>query len=156
MADIHIEQSAIPDSEALRFTRALKAGWNLGNTFDAVDANWIADKLQYETAWAGVKTTPQLFETLKSAGFASVRIPVSWHNHVDADFVIDADWLARVREVIGYALDAGLFVIVNTHHDIDPAFVYPDEAHLESSKAYLTAIWSQLAEAFRDTDERLI
>mgnify|MGYP001362522916 CR=1 FL=1 len=156
VADIHIEQSAIPDSEALRFTRALKAGWNLGNTFDAVDANWIADKLQYETAWAGVKTTPQLFETLKSAGFASVRIPVSWHNHVDADFVIDADWLARVREVIGYALDAGLFVIVNTHHDIDPAFVYPDEAHLESSKAYLTAIWSQLAEAFRDTDERLI
>ena len=85
-----------------------------------------------------------------------MRIPVSWHNHVDADFVIDANWLARVREVIGYALDAGLFVIVNTHHDIDPAFIYPDEAHLESSKAYLTAIWSQLAEAFRDTDERLI
>ena len=156
VADVSITPSEIPDTQALAFTRNLKAGWNLGNTFDAADVSWLADKLQYETAWVGVKTTPELFETLKNAGFSSVRIPVSWHNHVNEDFVIDEDWLARVQEVAGYALDAGLFVIVNTHHDIDEAYIYPDDAHLMNSTKYIQAIWSQVAEAFQDTGEQLI
>lgn len=156
VAQVSIEPSAVADTEALRFTKNLGAGWNLGNTFDAADCAWLSDKLDYETAWAGVKTTPRLFETLRDAGFSSVRIPVSWHNHVNEDFVIDDAWLARVREVVGYALDAGVFVIVNTHHDIAEAYLYPDPAHLENSMQYITAIWSQLSQAFIGTGERLI
>ena len=82
VAQINIEKLEIPANEALEFTRNLKVGWNLGNTFDAFGCTWLSNKLRYETAWVGMKTTPQLFETLRSAGFASVRIPVSWHDHV--------------------------------------------------------------------------
>ena len=157
VAQIDIKPSEIPDTEALAFTRSLQTGWNLGNTFDAVDCSWLSDKLNYETAWVGVKTTPALFATLKAAGFASVRIPVSWHNHVSGDdFTIDAAWLARVREVVDDALAQGLYVIVNTHHDISKAYLYPDEAHLAQSTHFLTSIWRQVAEAFADVDDRLI
>ena len=55
VADIHIEQSVIPDSQAMQFTRALKAGWNLGNTFDAVDVNWVSDKLRIRNRLGGCK-----------------------------------------------------------------------------------------------------
>lgn len=156
VAKVTIEPSDIPDNEALAFTHNLKVGWNLGNTFDAVDCEWLSDKLNYETAWVGVRTTPELFETLKNAGFASVRIPVSWHNHVNDGYVIDADWLARVKEVVGYALGAGLYAILNTHHDIYEAYIYPDVEHLENSTKYLTSIWSQVAAEFREVGEQLI
>ncbi len=156
-ADIQVRRQPIPTSEALAFTSGLKAGWNLGNTFDAANCDWLADPLLYETAWCGSITRPELFDLLAELGFAAVRIPVSWHNHVSgAEFTIDEQWLARVQEVAGYALERGLYVILNTHHDMDPAFLYPDQEHLESSLRYIGCVWPQLAEAFRDTDEHLI
>jgi len=157
VAEISMEQQAIPANDALAFTKCLKAGWNLGNTFDAVDCDWLSDPMLYESAWCGTLTQPEVFDALAAAGFASVRIPVSWHNHVSGeDFIIDAQWLARVQDVVGYALDRGLYVILNTHHDIGEAYIYPDREHLESSAKYLTSIWAQLAEAFADADEYMI
>lgn len=157
VAQVRFEQLEIPDNEALDFTQTLNIGWNLGNTFDAVNCYWLTNKLDYESAWVGVKTTPRLFETLKEAGFTSVRIPVSWHNHVSGENdTIDSDWLARIKEVVGYALDQGLYVILNTHHDIGKEYIYPDEEHLESSMFYLTNLWKQIAEEFRDVNDHLL
>lgn len=157
VADVTAEQQDMPQNDALAFTQSMKAGWNLGNTFDATDCDWLSNKLLYESAWCGTLTQPELFDALKEAGFGAVRIPVSWHNHVSGDgFTIDADWLARVKEVVDYALERGLIVILNTHHDIDTAYLYPDSEHLESSEKYLTSIWTQLAEAFADADEHLV
>lgn len=157
VAEIAMPQQPVADNDALVFTKGLKAGWNLGNTFDAADCSWLSDPLLYESAWCGVRTQPELFDTLAAAGFAAVRIPVSWHNHVSGDdFTIDPQWLGRVQEVAGYALERGLYVIINTHHDIDPEYLYPDKEHLESSTQYLKSIWSQLASAFAGADERLI
>ena len=157
MARIDIKQEAIPETEAFQFTRGMKAGWNLGNTFDAVDCAWLSDGLLYEMAWSGAMTQPRLFDALKEAGFGAVRIPVSWHNHVSGEtFTIDPAWLARVKEVVDDALKSGLSVIVNIHHDVDTAYLYPDDAHLDNSKRYVTAIWGQLAEAFRDYGDALI
>lgn len=156
VAQIDRKQQPIPDNEALSFTRSMKAGWNLGNTFDAVDCG-VIDGLLYETAWVGVKTTPQLFDALKESGFGSVRIPVSWHNHVSGEeFTIDAAWLARVKEVVGYALGSGLIVILNMHHDVDPAYLFPDEVHLDQSVRYLTSVWQQVAEAFTEVGDSLV
>ena len=57
----------IPDTEALRFTRNLKAGWNLGNTFDAYDNNNSSLGLRLESYWCGVKTPKELFRILKAS-----------------------------------------------------------------------------------------
>ena len=75
---------------------------------------------------------------------------------MDENFNISRAWLTSVKEVVDWCRDMDLYVIVNTHHDNEEDFYYPDSAHMESSKKYLTAVWSQIAEAFKDYDEHLI
>lgn len=148
----------IPDTEAIRFVENLQIGWNLGNTFDAHTG---AKGLALESAWVGVKTSQKLIQTVYDAGFRTIRIPVSWHGHVDPDTMkIDEAWLNRVKEVVDWSLEAGLYVIINIHHDNDKndkgLYLYPSYDELETSKKYVTAIWSQVAETFADYDEHLV
>ncbi|MBQ9211725.1 MAG: glycoside hydrolase family 5 protein [Clostridia bacterium] len=154
--ELDIAAKEIPDNEALRLIRAMKAGWNLGNTFDASNCTWLRSKMDYESAWCGVKTSRELISALKAAGFNTVRVPVSWHNHLSEDWTIDADWLDRVHEVVSWVYEEGMYVILNIHHDDDPAYYYPDQAHLENSEKYIQTIWSQLAARFADFDQHLI
>ncbi len=147
---------SIPDNEGMRFVSQIKVGWNLGNTFDAHDNRSFADEMVLEKYWCGVYTTPEMIQTLKDAGFNAIRIPVSWHNHVDADFNISTQWLDRVQEVVDYAVSRDMFVILNIHHDTDKKYVYPDSAHFDQSHRYITTIWGQLAERFKDYDNKLI
>lgn len=132
------------------FAKNLKLGWNLGNTLEATGSK----DLNSETSWGQPKATQELFVYLKEAGFTSVRIPVSWGNHTDADYNIDAEWMARVTEVVDWALDAGLYVIINSHHDKD--YYYPTEDNKENAEKFLTTVWTQIAENFKDYDERLV
>jgi len=145
----------IPDNAALAYTRSMGVGWNLGNTFDA----WRdggGDEMSIESYWCGVKTTEEMIEAVHAAGFSTVRVPVSWHNHVDAEFTISKPWLDRVQEVVDWAYDRGMHVILNTHHDEGPDYFYPSEACYETSERYIRRVWEQLAERFGDYDERLI
>lgn len=149
----------IPETEAMDFVRNLKAGWNLGNTFDAKDDGPGDPNRDYETYWSGARTTRELVHAVREAGFNLFRIPVSWHNHLkDDDFTIDPAWLARVEEVAGWALDEGMYVILNIHHDDGAGrdYLYPDTEHYAQSEKYITAIWSQVAEAFAEYDEHVI
>ena len=152
-----IKKYEIPDNEAMAFMRDMKCGWNLGNTFDAYNGYTLhVQGIEMETSWVGAKTSKKLIAAIQEAGFNTIRIPVSWHNHVDENDVIDQEWMDRVRQVAGWALDLGMYVIVNVHHDNDYHYFYPDEKHYERSAAYLSAVWTQMAEAFRDCDEHLI
>ena len=153
--DVTVDKYQVPDNEALNFVRNLKIGWNLGNTFDTTNVNCQTD-LEYEKAWCGTYTTIEDIAAIKAAGFRTIRIPVSWHDHVDENFKINAEWMNRVKEVVDWCLACDLYVIVNTHHDNDEKFYYPDSAHLESSKKYLTAVWTQMGEAFAKYDDHVI
>ncbi len=146
----------LPENEGTRFVQNLRAGWGLGNTFDAHADHFSGNPLDLEGYWCRVKTTQEMIRTLHQAGFSSIRIPVSWHNHVNEAFEIDKDWMDRIQTVVDWCMEEGMYVILNTHHDEGDAYFYPDSAHLESSKRYLTAVWSQIAERFADYDEHLI
>ena len=147
----------IPDNEALQFTRTLRVGWNLGNTFDAQDPGDAVQGRDYETYWCGAKTSRKLIQELKAAGFKLIRMPVSWHNHLtDDDYTIDETWMNRVREVAGWIVDEGMYVIINIHHDNSKKYLYPDREHYDQSEKYVTAIWAQLADAFSDFDDHCI
>lgn len=154
----NMKKFEIPDNEAMAFVKEMKTGWVLGNTFDAFNGETRASRgsVEMEKSWVQVKTTREVIAAVKEAGFNAIRIPVSWHNHVDENNKIDPNWLARVREVTDWALEEGMFAIVNIHHDNYPDFFYPDEAHYESSAAYLSAVWQQMAECFADCDDHLI
>lgn len=153
----NMKQFNIPENDAMALMKDMKCGWNLGNTFDAYNGYTLQVKgTAMETSWVGAKTTRELIAAIKEAGFNTIRIPVSWHNHADENDVIDAAWLGRVQEVAGWALDEGMYVIVNVHHDNDKKYFYPDADHMNRSVDYLTAVWTQMAEAFRDCDDHLI
>ena len=49
---------------------------------------------------------------------------------MSADGTIDAAWMARVKEVVDYAYDAGLYVVLNVHHD-DALWLVPTNDKLE-------------------------
>ena len=155
--DVTVKQFEIPDNEAMAFLRGLGFGWNLGNTMDAFDDHFRGNDLDLEGYWCRVKTTKEMFESLAEKGFKTVRIPVSWHNHVSGeDFTINEPWMARVQQLVDWALESGLNVILNTHHDNIKGFYYPDEAHLDESLHYITCVWTQVAARFKDYDDRLI
>lgn len=148
----------VPDGSAFDFAYSLGVGFNLGNTFDAYDDYSGGDELGTETCWGNPLTTRDMIKDIHELGFDSIRIPVSWHNHVDEEFNISRVWLDRIDEVVGWALDEGLYVIINIHHDNHPEAncFYPDREHLDQSKRYISRIWSQLSDRFKDCDEHLI
>ena len=151
-----IKQQQLPDNDAMAYLKKLGVGWNLGNTFDAIKGDWNrnADEMSVETSWVGVRTTPEMFDALKAAGFTTVRVPVSWHDHVDSDNNISVRWMDRVQEVVDYAITRDMYVILNIHHD-EEQFL-PSSDHYEASAAYVQAIWTQIAARFADYDDHLI
>ncbi|MGN0582700.1 MAG: cellulase family glycosylhydrolase [Oscillospiraceae bacterium] len=156
--ELNIPQESIPDTEGNRFVKDMRLGWNLGNTLDAIDDNgYITNELDLETYWnGGYKTTKKMIDAVKAAGFNTVRVPVSWHNHVDSDLNISKAWMDRVQEVVDYAIDNDMYVILNVHHDNSKDTMYPDSEHYASSSRYMTTVWTQIAERFKDYSSKLV
>ena len=133
-------------------------GWNLGNTFDAYDEKFLPNQgLNSEECWGNPKTTEAMIDGLVKIGFKTIRIPVTWHNHlVDDKYTVDPDWTKRVKTVVDTCLSKGLYVILNTHHDqADNGFsygrgYYPNRNNREESEKFLLNIWSQIAQAFNN------
>ena len=137
---------------AAEIASAIKVGWNLGNTLDSYNTGQTG--LATETGWGNPKTTKDMIQAVKAAGFNAVRIPVTWGEHMNGDS-IDSGWLARVKEVVDYAYDQDLFVIVNMHHD-DYIWFTPNNGEYAGDSAKLKAIWSQVAAQFKDYGDRLL
>lgn len=156
--EINITGKDIPDNESLSFVRDMKLGYNIGNTFDAFVDSGVNDDLTIETAWGNDKVTEEYIKAIHEIGFNTVRIPVSWHNHVDENYNINEAWLDRVQEVVDYAVSEDMYVIINIHHDnhLEANAFYPDEAHKEQSLKYVESIWTQVADRFKDYDNKLI
>lgn len=139
-------------------------GWNLGNTLEAGNNAYnFTNKggLGAETSWQGTRCTPELFEYVREQGFQSVRIPCAWvmgHISNASTYEIDSKWMARVKEVVEMALNANLYVIINQHWDggwLERNISATGDAK-EKNKAVLEAIWKQIANTFKDYDERLL
>jgi len=132
----------------------MKYGWNLGNTFDAY-SDPTANK-DYETSWGQPKTTTVMINGISTAGLKTIRIPVSWHNHMNDAFTVDTAWIERVQQVVDWAIAENLYVIINIHHDNAKNWYFPDDAHVEKTQAYVKRIWKQIGLRFRNYDEHLI
>ena len=146
-------QTVEPDSEGMtlsaqEWTRDVVMGWNLGNSLECPNT---------ETEWGNPKTTQAMIHAVAEAGFNAIRIPVRWINHVNntTDMVVNADWLARVKEVVDWCLEENMYVIINTHHE-DWYDRNPYYSKQEENNRKLAALWTCVATYFRDYDQRLI
>lgn len=156
-------------SDCVSFAKSLKAGFNLGNTLDACSNYSGSDNLGLSTeiSWGLPYTTRPMINAVAAAGFTSIRIPVSWHNHITDrnGYVIASEWMARVKLLVDRSLSAGLYVIINIHHDNlseaqmqeNAGFAVSSEPEVQTaSKAYLKAVWEQISSVFADYDNHLI
>lgn len=139
----------IRDISSWELVKEMSIGWNLGNTMDATGTSGLG----CETAWQPATTTEGMATLLKDTGFNVMRVPVSWGDHMDDEYKVDEEWMARVHEIVDYGINNGLFVILNTHHE---EWYFPTAENKDEDIAQLTAVWSQIAEEFKGYDEHLI
>lgn len=152
------------DLTALELSRLMGNGINLGNTMEAYGRPELginADTSKYETFWGQPVTTEEMIAGMKNSGFDSIRIPVAWTNMMDyenGDYTIADAYLDRVDELITYAINNGMYVIINDHWDGSwwGIFGSATEETRETAFTMYTSMWTQLAERYHDYDESLI
>ena len=172
---------------ATEAVKNMAVGWNLGNTLDSNSGDtlnmWIEHwtartPSDYEKAWGQPVTKASLMKMFKDAGFNAIRVPVTWYPHMEAKFKftsndnsnwypsrdeigtkVNAAWMRRVKQVVDYVIDAGMYCILNVHHDTgaaNTAWLVASEADYEEQHERYEALWKQIAETFRDYDEHLL
>ena len=72
-----VRAAALTGQDAKGITSQMKVGWNLGNTLDCGGTGFAstAAPKKFAKAWGNPEPTEELFETVKQAGFNTVRIP---------------------------------------------------------------------------------
>jgi len=136
-------------------------GINTGNTLEANGTAGERQGLESETLWGAERIEKWQFEAMKQKGIDSVRIPVTWGNHMDLKTrKIDDEWMARVQQCVDWALEAGLVVVINTHHE---HFLYDfmicdngEYGDFDGAAKWLDDVWRQIADRFKDYPENLI
>lgn len=176
----------------------ITAGWNLGNTFDASSGTVLAsaknrtssEGTDYETMWGQPVTTRDMIKAVYDKGFNAIRIPITWNHHIvdkdqtGANISIAPAFLNRVKEVVDYAYNLGMYVMINTHHDTadysngkanlaacnagpdavswatDVPFQLFNAESVSVSNAqmctYIKRLWTVIANAFKEYDHHLI
>lgn len=126
----------------------LRVGWNLGNTLEAICG---------EGAWGAGRTSQQLIDSVKAAGFNTVRLPVSWFCHSDTTAsIIDDDWIARVKEVVDYCIKDSMYVIINAHWDKGWLENRVNKSNQDIVNKRQHLYWTQIAKYFKDYDEHVL
>lgn len=156
-------------------------GINLGNTMEA--AKPIGEKMadarkkyvgvsatEYETAWGQPITTQAYINVLHSYGINTIRIPCAWSSmdSEDGTYTINEKYMGRVEEIVNYALNNGMYVIINDHwdygwwgqfgacmRDADNQKV-PDETTRANAWKRYEAYWTQIANRFKGYSDHLI
>lgn len=128
-------------------------GFNIGNTFDSTGGK-LKD---HETKWGNPVVTQELIDTIYDNGFDTVRIPITWMDFIsnDGTYTVDPAYLARIKEVVDYCYNDGLFVIINAHHESWINISTLDTDYLKVAEE-LQALWTQIATYFADYDQHLI
>ena len=142
------------DKTAIEIVNDMGLGWNLGNTFDCWNTRgWTTDT---ETAWGNPTTTKAMIDAVHAEGFDSIRIPITWYENTDSStYDIDDAYLARIKEVIDYAYDNDMYVIINMHWD----WVSDGSLWLNKGEACLpqyTTMWTEIANYFQSYDNHLV
>ena len=108
----------------------------------------------------------------KDAGFNAIRVPVTWYPHMGVKVndlnwdlsawnptQVDAAWMARVKEIVDYVVNNGMYCIINVHHDTGAATTAWLRASTDNYNKYKDTfedLWKQIATEFKDYDEHLL
>lgn len=161
-------------------------GWNLGNTLDSnsgdVSNMWIEKwsgrtPADYEKAWGQVPTTQALIDMMRDAGITAIRVPVTWYPHMVKTWAwvnggtawdrskapiakyMDEVWMQRVKQTVDYVISAGLYCVLNVHHDTgdaNTAWLRASMTNYYRNCCLYEWLWTRIAEEFKDYGDHLI
>lgn len=160
-SDITVDASTLSAED---ITKDMGLGWNLGNSLESngittnsyyANSYTITDFEQY---WGNPIVTKSLIDTVKAKGFNTIRIPTTWYEHIsysNGTYTIDIAWLNRVKQVVDYAYNNDMYVILNVHHED-----WINTSNLancyNSISIELKQVWKQIATYFANYDQHLI
>lgn len=137
-------------------------GINIGNTMEVpVNPTW----------WGNKFPTEAYIDSIKAAGFSTVRIPCAWYSHSNAmsrdssttDIVpgggpneIAASWMDSVQTVVDMCMRAGLVTILNIHWDNGWLEGKLNDADKDAVNARQKDFWTQIASHFKNYNENLL
>jgi endoglucanase len=122
-------------SDPFELNESMQKGINLGNALEAPQ----------EGDW-GMVIQEEYIHIIADAGFDAIRIPIRWNAHTENEppYAVDPEFFNRVDEIISWALDRDLVVMINIHH-YDELMQQP-----EQHRQRFLAIWKQIAEHYRE------
>lgn len=140
----------------MEIVKDMGLGINLGNTFESC-GGWINNSsvTNYETGWGSPVITEDIIKGYANSGFGVLRIPVAWSNMMSGDYDINPEYLARVKQVVDWALDSGMYVILNIHWDGGWWEKFSGKDKDECMYKY-ERIWTQLTDEFKNYSDKLI
>ena len=133
---------------AAQVQKNMGMGYNIGNSMEVPNN---------PTDWGNPYPTQALLDSIKAAGFNTVRIPCAWDSHT-RNGAITETWLDSVKTVVDYALRNELYVVLNIHHEGEGGWfqtkmaTYKDNTVDTKMKNY----WTQIANKFKNYDEHLL
>ena len=137
-------------------------GINIGNTME-VPGN--------PTGWGNKFPTEAYIDSVKAAGFSTIRIPCAWYSHSNAmsrdsskaDIVpgggpneIAASWMDSVQTVVDMCMRAGLVTILNIHWDNGWLEGKLKDADKDAVNVRQKDFWTQIANRFKNYNENLL
>lgn len=158
---------------AIDFVKEMGFGFNTGNFLEA-RTTWIEDGTSFydnvdvKKTWGTSEFTAQKFQKLSEVGGKSVRIPVSWANHIiDENYTIDPFWMEEVKRIVDIAYSQGYYIVLNDHSmrgNLSTPLAYHEgiitrntPEDIAESERYIKAVWKQITAAFNNSyNERLI
>lgn len=121
--------------EAFEQAEQLGRGINFANALEAPN----------EGEW-GLTLEERYFDLAKEGGFATIRLPIRWSAHAEAQapYTIDEAFFKRIDWAIANATRRGLNIVVNMHH-------YEElMSNPKDHQARFVALWTQIAERYQN------
>ena len=153
-------------------------GINLGNVFSApIEGNWAAaveEQYFIDVAAAGftnVRIPIDFFgarTTGDTSGYSSTAGTAGNYSGTSADYVVSSVYLDRIQQVIDWSLNQGLVTILDFHGStLKSEFIYtfdsgeseytpPTSAKRAADNEKFRAIWTQVADRFKNHSENLL
>lgn len=160
---VKAQGGSLETTASQRYVENMGSGWNLGNSLDGFDAD-LSIEDRGENAWGNPDVTRELIGAVKDKGYKSIRIPMTVYRRYTVNenagegeykYVINEDWLARYKEIVDWAVEEGLYVMVNIHHD-SWIWLKNWDGSLDSEEYRMfTEFWKQLSVCFAQEPEQV-
>lgn len=145
------------DITTMEVVQEMGLGINLGNTFES-SGSWISNTsvTNYETGWGSPVITQEMIQGYKDCGFGVLRVPVAWSNMMGENYTINPSYLARVKQVVDWALESDMYVILNIHWDGGWWTGFAKDDQRSECFVKYERVWEQLTKAFKNYGDKLM